>query len=145
TARVPGQAGLDRLEDLAAERRLRLGRVAAMAGPGLQRRVGRVARGLPQAEAVDRGAEDPRLRVGPIGLGVVVGGLTGMAGGAAGVSKPGGGKARFTGRWCEPVCSMATIVSRRPCSATARRRWSMAAPNPERVCSTGVGGMRTRP
>jgi len=51
-----------------------------MAGPELQRRIGRVARGLLQAEAVDRGAEDPRLGVGRVGLGVAVGGLAVMAG-----------------------------------------------------------------
>jgi hypothetical protein len=80
TTCVPGQVGLDLLEDPAAEQGLLLDQVAAMAGPELQRRVGRVARGLLQAEAVDRGAEDPRLGVGPIGLGVVRGGLAVMAG-----------------------------------------------------------------
>ena len=72
-----------------------------MAGPELQRRVGRIARGLLQAEAVDRGAEDPRLRVGPIGLGVVLGGLAvgrEMAGWTTRVSSPAAAKARFTGR-----------------------------------------------
>src|SRR5262245_51755773 len=80
TACVSGQAGLDVLEDLAAEQGLLLDQVAAMAGPELQRRIGRVARGLLQAEAVDGGAEDPRLRVGRVGLGVVVGGLAVVAG-----------------------------------------------------------------
>ena len=80
TTCIPGQAGLDVLEDLTAEQGLLLDQVAAKAGPEQQRRVGRVARGLPQAEAVDRGAEDPRLRVGRVGLGVVVGGLAVMAG-----------------------------------------------------------------
>src|SRR4029079_7742648 len=80
TTCVPGQAGLDVLEDLAAEQGLLLDQVAAMAGPELQRRIGRVARGSLRAEAVDRGAEDPRLRVGRVGLGVVVGGLAVMAG-----------------------------------------------------------------
>jgi hypothetical protein len=80
TACVSGQVGLDLLEDLAAEQGLLVDQVAAMAGPELQRRVGRVAGGLLQAEAVDRGAEDPRLGVGPIGLGIVLRGLAVMAG-----------------------------------------------------------------
>ena len=36
---------------------------------------------------------------------------------------------------------VAEVVRRR----SARSRWAMAASNPERVCSTTVRGMRTRP
>ena len=149
TACVPGQVGLDVLEDLAAEQGLLLDQVAAMAGPELQRRIGRVARGLLQAEAVDRGAEDPRLRVGRVGLGVVLGGLAVMAGDRgvddAGVEAGGGEGALHRAMIASRSARWRRSRSRRSCSATARLRWSMAASNPERVCSTAVRGTRTRP
>src|SRR5262249_59922829 len=38
------------------------------------------ARGPREAEGVERGGEDPRLRVGAVGLGVILGGLAVVAG-----------------------------------------------------------------
>ena len=79
TSRVSGQAGLEVLQDLAPQQRGLADQVAAMAGPELQRRVHRLPGGVQEPEAVDRGAEDPPLEVGPVGLGVVGAGLAEMA------------------------------------------------------------------